>query len=60
MFLDKAGNAEFEFEKVQNLDDWRAAQTSEVSETSEVLIGKINASRVTESEWNFSVGKGIE
>ena len=32
------------------------AQTSEVSETSEVLTGKINTSRVTESEWNFSVG----
>jgi hypothetical protein len=60
MFLDKAGHDEFEFEKAQNLDDWRVAQTSEVSETSEVLMGKINANRVTESEWNFSVGKGIE
>jgi type I restriction-modification system DNA methylase subunit len=61
MFLDKTGHDEFEFEKVKNLHDWRVAQkTSEVSETSEVLTGKINASRVTESEWNFSVGKGIE
>jgi len=58
MFLDKAGHAEFEFEKVQNLDAWRT-QTSEFSENSEVsTAGKINASRVTESEWNFSVGSG--
>jgi type I restriction-modification system DNA methylase subunit len=56
MFLDKAGHDEFEFEKVRDLYDWRVAQTSEVSETSEVLTGKINASSVTESEWNFSVG----
>jgi hypothetical protein len=57
MFLDKAGHEEFEFERVKNLDDWRVARTSDVSETSEVLVGKINASHVTESEWNFSVGK---
>jgi hypothetical protein len=58
MFLDKAEHAEFEFEKVSDLESWRAAQqTSEVSETSEVLTGMINASRVTESEWNFSIGK---
>ncbi|MHB8777359.1 MAG: Eco57I restriction-modification methylase domain-containing protein, partial [Anaerolineales bacterium] len=55
MFLDKAGHDEFEFEKVQDLGAWRA-QTSEVLKTSEVS-GMINASRVTESEWNFSVGK---
>ncbi len=57
MFLDKAGRDEVDFEKVQNLEGWRAAQTSEVLETSEVsTAGKINASRVTENEWNFSVG----
>ena len=55
MFLDKAGHDEFEFEKVENLKAWRLTQTSEVLETSEVLIGKINASRVTESEWNFLI-----
>ena len=54
MFLDKAGHDEFEFEKVQNLENWRVAQQTQ---TSEVLTGMINASRVTESEWNFSVGK---
>jgi type I restriction-modification system DNA methylase subunit len=61
MFLDKAGHDEFEFEKVRDLESWRVAQqtqTSEVSETSEVLTGTIDASRATESEWNFSVGKG--
>ncbi len=60
MFLDKQGRDEFEFEKIQDLNVWRAAQTSEFSENSEVLTGKLPASHVTESEWNFSVGKGIE
>ena len=49
MFLNKAGHDEFEFEKVQDLSAWRV-QTSEVS-----TAGKIDVSRVTESEWNFSV-----
>lgn len=58
MFLDKAGNDEFEFEKVQDLENWRAQQNSEFSENSEFLTaGVIDASRVMESEWNFSVGK---
>lgn len=63
MFLNKQASAEFEFTKVSNLEDWRNQQTSEVSDivpvggTSEVS-GMINASRVTESEWNFTVGKG--
>jgi hypothetical protein len=51
MFLDKAENNEFEFEKVTDLDGWRA-QTSGAS-----TIGKINAGRVTVSEWNFAVGE---
>ncbi len=50
MFLDKVGHAEFEFEKVQDLGGWRS-QALEFS-----TVGKINTSRVTESEWNFSVG----
>ncbi len=58
MFLDKSGHDEFEFEKVQELGSWRA-QTSEVFKTSEVS-GMINASRVTENEWNFSVGEDGE
>ena len=53
MFLDKAGHNEFEFVKVPDLEGWR-------NKTSELLTGKINASRVTESVWNFSVGEGIE
>ena len=60
MFLDKAGHDEFEFEKVQSLEGWRVAQTSEVSETTEVLMGKINAERVTGNEWNFSTGKDAD
>ena len=51
MFLDKVGHDEFEFEKVQDLVSWR-------NRTSEVLKGNINANHVTESEWNFAVGKG--
>lgn len=52
MFLDKVGHNEFEFEKVKDLDGWRVAQTSTASD-----VGKIDASRVTEREWNFSVGE---
>src|SRR6266545_1412663 len=60
MFLDRAGHDEFEFEKVQDLDVWRT-KTSEFSENSEVLTaGKINASHLTESEWNFTVGEGAQ
>ncbi|MDD2921161.1 MAG: Eco57I restriction-modification methylase domain-containing protein [Anaerolineales bacterium] len=58
MFLDKTGHDEFDFIKVQDLESWRV-QTSEVLETSEVS-GKINASLVTASEWNFTVGEGAE
>ncbi|CAG1013013.1 partial Type IIS restriction enzyme Eco57I, partial [Anaerolineales bacterium] len=56
LFLDKTGREEFEFTKVSDLDGWRATQTSEVLETSEVS-GMIDVRRVTGSEWNFSVGK---
>ncbi|MDI6768423.1 MAG: Eco57I restriction-modification methylase domain-containing protein [Anaerolineales bacterium] len=60
MFLDKAGHDEFEFEKVQDLNAWRAP-TSEFLENSEVsTAGKIDARRVTESDWNFSVGQSAE
>jgi hypothetical protein len=60
MFLDKAGHDEFEFERVQNLKDWRVAQMSEALKTSDVLAGKISINLVTESEWNFAVGKSAE
>jgi type I restriction-modification system DNA methylase subunit len=56
MFLSKRGKDEFEFTKVNDLEDWHNQQTSEVYETSEVS-GMINANRATESEWNFSVGR---
>lgn len=50
MFLDKTGRDEFEFEKVQDLDTWQTPN-------SENSIDTINANRVTEKEWNFSVGR---
>ena len=57
MFLNKQEQNEFEFTKVTDLENWRANQTSEVSETSKVS-GMIDAANVTSAEWNFSVGKG--
>jgi len=60
LFLDKTGHDEFEFERVKNLDDWRVAQTSKVSEVFQGLTGKVNASHVTSNEWNFSIGKGTQ
>jgi len=56
LFLDKTGNDEFDFVKVKDLEGWRA-QTSEVSETSEVS-GRIAAANVTGAVWNFAVGQG--
>ena len=62
LFLDKKGNDDFEMTRVQDLGAWReqatqATQTSEVLKTSEVS-GRIPAVNVTDSEWNFTVGKG--
>jgi hypothetical protein len=50
LFLDKAGNKQCQFIKVDDLTSWR--NTGEANE------GKIPASRITSSEWNFTVGKG--
>jgi len=49
LFLDKAGNKSFQFEKIENLPDWR--------ESGAATKGTIPASRATASEWNFVVGK---
>ncbi len=49
MFLEKAPQNEFEFDKVENLNDWRVAGKS--------IRGKIKAINITNTEWNFSVGK---
>jgi type I restriction-modification system DNA methylase subunit len=53
MFLDKAANKEFEFEKVQDLNGWQ-------SQGSDALIGKIKNDLVSNSEWNFIVGANAE
>ncbi len=58
LFLNQSGQKDFEFELVNDLAAWQLArQTSEVSETSEVLNGTLAAENVTEDEWNFVVGK---
>jgi len=50
LFLHKAGQESFEFEKVPNLPAWRTDQRS--------TVGTISAASVTAAEWNFTVGKG--
>ncbi len=49
-FLDKAGRKEFEFERISNLDAWRASGEAE--------RGRIKSTSAGAAEWNFSVGKG--
>jgi hypothetical protein len=55
MFLDKAGDEEFEFEKVQDLGAWRSG-----TQILAILPRTIGSERVTETPWTFSVGKGVE
>jgi type I restriction-modification system DNA methylase subunit len=50
LFLDKSGNKRFEYESVNDLNGWRANGVS--------AKGKIPATKVTASEWNFMVGGG--
>jgi len=50
LFLDKAGNKQCQFVKVDDLTAWR--------NSGESTEGKIPASKITSSEWNFTVGKG--
>ena len=50
LFLDKAGNKQCHFIKVDDLTAWR--------NTEEATEGRISATRITASEWNFAVGKG--
>lgn len=50
LFLDKESNKSFEFEKVEDLGEWR--------ETGKATKGTIPAARATAVEWNFTVGKG--
>jgi len=49
LFLEKSGNKEFQFEKVDDLEAWR--------NSGQVVEGKIPAAKVSASEWNFAVGR---
>ncbi len=49
LFLDKGGSKQLQFEKVSDLEGWRA--------TGEATKGKIPADNITPSEWNFTVGE---
>jgi type I restriction-modification system DNA methylase subunit len=50
LFLDKAGNKQCHFSKVDALAAWR--------NTGEATEGKIPSSKISDSGWNFSVGEG--
>ena len=52
LFLDKAGSKECHFIKVDDLAAWRI--------NGESTEGKIPATKITSSEWNFGVGKSAE
>ena len=50
MFLDKAGNDDFDLVRVKDLETWRTGEPQ--------THGKVQATSVTTGEWNFTVGKG--
>jgi len=50
LLLDKAGNKQCHFIKVDDLTAWR--------NTGEATEGTIPSAKITSSEWNFTVGKG--
>jgi len=52
LFLDKTGSKQCHFIKVDDLTAWRI--------NGESTEGKIPATRITHSEWNFTVGRGAE
>jgi len=49
MFLARTANNEFEFEKVESLENWRKVRES--------ITGIIPAEKAGGAEWNFAVGK---
>jgi len=53
LFLGKAGCAEFEFERVADLDAWRAATPESKRSAGE----KLSASHATAGTWDFSFGE---
>jgi hypothetical protein len=52
LFLDKSGSKQCHFVKVDDLTTWRI--------NGESAEGKIPATKITSSEWNFTVGKDAE
>ena len=52
MFLDKASQDKFDFEKIINVKDWRI--------NGESIAGKIAIDVATNAEWNFTVGSGLD
>ena len=52
LFLDKTGSNQCHFIRVDDLTDWRI--------NGEAIEGKIPATKITHSEWNFTVGRGAE
>jgi type I restriction-modification system DNA methylase subunit len=52
LFLDKTGTKQCHFVKVDDLTSWRT--------NGESAEGKIPTTKITSSEWNFTVGKGAE
>ena len=50
MFLDKAGNKQFQVSKVSNLEEWRNSENA--------IKGKMFSRNVSSADWNFVVGKG--
>ncbi len=49
MFLDKCGNNNCHFMKIENLDEWRSKQL--------LTESYIPASKISIGEWNFTIGK---
>ncbi|MDR3575640.1 MAG: Eco57I restriction-modification methylase domain-containing protein [Anaerolineaceae bacterium] len=52
MFLEKNSQDAFDFEKVIDLKGWRSGTSG--------VIGRVEAAKVTSTEWNFTVGDGME
>lgn len=48
MFLDKSGNSEFKFSKINSLEEWRVDKKAK--------IGKISTKNIDSNEWKFQIG----
>ena len=63
MFLEKGGSDKCRFEKVRDLAIWKISRETNIrseieSDVPVATEGIIPASRISQSEWNFVVGKG--